>query len=532
MKVNNIKSVLCAATALVALSSCELDQYPVGTLTNDQAWETFDGAERNYNGLLVSLRSMSGGAYQYLSDLQTDLFNERVTCASYNQINEWTFTSSLFDGDAIWSANYSLILQANDLLEHLPKFMGAGTAKAQLAKGYYYRGAAYFSRAYAYTNLLTKYCDRYDEATAGTALGLPIVEAVSAEAKPARSTMAYTCKYIQDCLDSAKVNFERGMTLGYDNTSIGSSAVHQPGYDAAIALNARFAINTKQYDLAIDQAQRVIDSYPLTTASGMETMLRLDKSNEIIYEPIQTDEEQGQSWGAFIGYDIRSMKDEDGSTYYDLYGYNPSYLPTKNFMDLFSSDDVRRDLYFVCPWFGGSWDSDYKISGRGDVRDSGHGFWKFSGGNNDILKESQKGYYYAYPYNMAKPFRSAELYLIIAEASLLKSTPDEEQAQFFLTQLRSNRMTSDADVTETGNDLKQLMMDEWAREFAGEGFRFDCLKRWNVGFERKPQIFNETILSGKADELKITADNFRWTWEIPQQERQTNPNIVSNWGGR
>ncbi len=531
MKVNKIKSVLCAAAALAAFSSCELDQYPVGTLTSDQAWDTFEGAERNYNGLLVTLRGMSGGAYQYISDLQTDLFNERVTCADYNTLNEWTFTSSLFDGDAIWSGNYSLILSANDMLEHLPKFMTSSASQLQLGKCYYYRGAAYFCRAYAYTNMLTKYCGRYDEATAATAPGLPIVEAVDATAKPARATMAATCKYIQECLDSAKVNFNRGLLLGYDNTSVGSSEVHQPGYDAAVALNARFAINTKQYDLAISEAESIIDSYQLTSKSEFEDMLRVDEGSEIIYMPIQTEEEQGQSWGVFVGYDIRSMKEEDGSSYYDLYGFDPSYLPTKNFIDLFTSDDVRRDLYFVNPWFGGTWDSDYQISGRGDVRDSGHAFWKFAGGNDNILKESQKGYYYAYPYNMAKPFRSAELYLILTEANLFKAQPNEKQARYYLELLRANRM--DNYTVEGGiEELKQAMMDEWAREFAGEGFRFDCLKRWNMGFEREPQIFNEVILSGNADDLKISADNFRWTWEIPQQERQTNPNIVSNWGGK
>ena len=76
------------------------------------------------------------------------------------------------------------------------------------------------------------------------------------------------------------------------------------------------------------------------------------------------------------------------------------------------------------------------------------------------------------------------------------------------------------------------MEEEWVREFVGEGFRLDCLKRWHKGFKRmEPQPFTDAILittPGFTD-LEVSADDPKWVWEIPSQDLQANPNLTPNW---
>lgn len=527
MRKNIIKGVACALLTLGGLASCELDQLPEGSLTNDASWENYERASRHYTALLSVLRSVSGGAATYISDLQTDLFNERVGNTSYSQLHDWSFTSTQFDGDALWSYNYSVLLQANDIIAHMPAFRyeGDDLTQTQLRRNAeidYFLGAAYFTRAYAYMNLLPKYCKAYDPATAETDLGLPIVTVPSSTYKPARATMAQTLDTIQCYLDSAKYLFTEGLLGGYDNTQRGGAAIHEPGYDVTVALEARFDLYSQQYDKAIENAENIIGLYPLVSGSdALQLLWAQDEGSELIYEPLQTTEEQGQSYGIFVGYDIRA--DSETGNYY-LFGNDPSFIPSKTLLNMYDASDLRGTIYFTNPYY-----STLPISGQGDESENGTTFWKYP--TNLQLLKNPSYEWYSYIYNMGKPFRSAEAYLIAAEASLKKENRDESAAKMYLNELRQARY-SDASYSVnslSGEELDQMMEDEWAREFVGEGFRFDCLKRWHKGFTRTPQVFRNQIVKPGAAELTITPDNFRWTWEIPQQDRQTNPNIQPNW---
>ena len=77
------------------------------------------------------------------------------------------------------------------------------------------------------------------------------------------------------------------------------------------------------------------------------------------------------------------------------------------------------------------------------------------------------------------------------------------------------------------------MENEWVREYLGEGFRLDCLKRWHKGFKRmEAQNMDgfKLLLEGNGyQNLEITPDNFRFVWEIPMQDLQSNPNLKHNW---
>lgn len=498
MKKYIFKTVLCSALAMSLTTSCELDQYPESSIPVEKSWEKVSDAENFYVGLLSNLRAVSGGANYYVSECQSDLFNAVRGAASQNQVHEWSFTTSMFDGDAIWTENYGMMANANNILDNIDNV--AVETEEEQAVVNNIKGTAYFTRAYAYTNMVTRYCQNYDAATAENTLGLPIVLTVDVNAKPGRATLAAT--YAQILADIAEAE-----KLISDNTDTSS-----PNLNTVTALKARVYLNMKKYEEALAVATSLFEAYPLTDADNYPYMWVYDESSETIYQPLQTvDERTGSMATIFIAYNAATSTN------------NPYFVPTQGLMDLYERSDIRKDMFFRETTI---------TAATGDATSNGYMFSKFPG-NPNLYKsgENETNTWY----NMHKPFRVAEMYLIAAEAYLLKAQKDEANALKMLNAIRESRGASA--LQSTGNKLVQDMKDEWAREFVGEGFRLDCLKRWNDGVKRMaPQTFTENILinapTSSYTGLNITTTDplyKKMIWEIPSQDMQANSNLVGNW---
>lgn len=553
-----LKAIFCSALALPLFTSCELDQLPTDSLTDQESWKTYNDATNQYNGLLAILRSDISGSNAYLTDVMSDLFNQRLTSASYGQEHSWRFTGSQFGGDAIWANNYSVILQANFILQNIGKFENSSTlSDQQKANIYNIKATAYFARAYAYSRMVTRYCKDYEPETAANELGLPIVETVSSEAKPARASLQTTCDTIEANLNHAMTYFDKVAEYneGVKPTARIESSIYKPNADCVTALRARFYLYEHKFDQAIEEAETIRNTYSL--ASGSREMLNLwilDEGSEIIYEPLQTPDELSGSYGIFLSYNL--VTSDLSNT--EFKGMNPDFLPTKGLVDLYSDQDVRRKVYFSYPKdgyntfnLGFGTQSGYQlltfdqllgvsadISTTSGDTESGVVFTKYVG--NPTLRK--QNVWYAQNYNMTKAFRASEAYLIIAEANLRKANPDEAAARDALNELRINRYVGETDYNEsadyigdnvTGAALVKVMQDEWTREFVGEGFRLDNLKRWHLGFKRMAaqQFQNPVLVSTPGwQDLEVEANNIRFTWPIPQQETQANKNIKQNEG--
>lgn len=552
-----LKAIFCSALALPLFTSCELDQFPTDSLTDKESWKTYNDATNQYNGLLAILRSDISGSNAYLTDVMSDLFNQRMTSASYGQEHSWRFTGSQFGGDAIWANNYSVILQANFILQNIGKFENSSTlSDQQKANIYNIKATAYFARAYAYSRMITRYCKDYEPETAANELGLPIVETVSSEAKPARASLQTTCDTIEANLNHAMAYFDKVAEYneGVKPTARIESSIYKPNADCVTALRARFYLYEHKFDQAIEEAETIRNTYSL--ASGANDMLNLwilDEGSEIIYEPLQTPDELSGSYGVFLSYNI--IMDNLESSWK---GLNPDYLPTKGLVGMYSDNDVRRQVYFSFQnqkgqntfYLGYGTKSRYKLdlleypadisTANGDT-ESGVIFTKYVG-NPTLRKQNLP---FSQNYNMTKAFRASEAYLIIAEANLRKANPDEAAARKALNELRMNRYVGETDDYNydesadyigddvTGAALVKVMQDEWTREFVGEGFRLDNLKRWHLGFKRMAaQKFQNPVLVSTHgwQDLEVEANNIRFTWPIPQQETQANKNIKQNEG--
>lgn len=549
-----LKAIFCSVLAAPVLTSCELDQFPTDSLTEEAAWESYTDATNQYRGLLSVLRSDVGGSNAYVSDVQMDLFNKRLTSAVLGKMSDWTFTGSQFDGDGVWANNYGVILQANDVLAHIGKFEADATLTAkQQANIANIKATAYFARAYAYSSMLPFYCNDYEPETAATELGLPIVEEVSSEGRPARATLQETCDTIVKYMDCAKAEFAK--VEAYNTTAKVADKIQAtttaPNADALTALRARVYLYMHKFDEAIEAAQTIVENYPL--GNGLNDMLGLwimDHGNEIVYQPAQTPDEITNTYDIYLNFNIVTENLEQ-----NLKGMNPDFIPTKNLLDLYSSKDLRRSVYFShktngenSMYLGMGVASNYgvvdlyeaggmttDIANTNGSTEDGVIFTKFPG--NPLLRK--QGYWYSEIYNQTKAFRAAEAYLIIAEASLRKANRDEETARAYLNELRGTRFENYDDASSdyiqdsvTGEALDKVMQDEWTREFVGEGFRMPCLKRWHQGFKRTPQPFNTPVLvnTGNVQTLSVEPSNIRFTWPIPQQDMQANKNLKQNAG--
>ena len=494
MKNYMFKTLLCFVLALPFMASCEMTQYPEGTIPTEEAWQKMSDAENFYIGLKAALRADVGGARAYVSEVQADLFNAKVGTASLNRVHEWSFSTGQFDGDVVWAGNYSLISVANNIINNVDGIEVDNEEDQQRLNEI--KGAALFCRAFAYSCMVPRYCVNYDEATADQALGLPLVTEVDVNEKPARASLQATFDFI--LADIAAAAPLISATAGID----------EPNKDALTALSARVYLQMKKYDEAITAATSLFRDYPLTEEDVYADMWLNDEGTEIILQPFSTSDEQYTGWGAFIGYDIANN------------AHSCNFLPTQGLMNMYEPDDVRNCFF-----------EQTKVSALDKIADA-YIFFKFPG--NPVLRKPNQSDQDTWV-NMTKVFRTSEMYLIAAEASLFKATPDEDAARDYLNTLRRARGASE--LLSDGAMLVRDMKDEWVREMVGEGFRLDCLKRWGDAVVRKtPQALPDGILISNPNDsyqqLNIQPGSdlyYKMIWEIPTQDTQANKNLEKNW---
>ena len=357
-------------------------------------------ATNYYDGMQAMRGGANDGSQVYVPERQTDLVNARTGAASLTLEHDWSFTTAQFAGDSKWAASYQLISNANEIINNIDKIV-VETDEDKLYLDNI-KGAAYFARAYAYANMVVRYCKDYEPATAASELGLPLVETVDVNAKPDRATLEETYQFIMDDIASAHQYLK---TTG---------TITEPGTDALTALEARMDLYMHKYDEAAEEAQSLMAKYPLISdAATFATMWMNDAGSEIIYQPYQDiNELTGGYATVFISYNTATRS------------YTPYFLPTQGLMDMYESSDYRKSTYFT----------QVSIDANGQ-RDRGYIFYKFPG--NPALRQQNTDFN-----NMTKVFRSAELYLIAAEAELIKTNKDAGAALRYPNTLPQNRGSS------------------------------------------------------------------------------------------
>ena len=494
---NILIKTLGIAFLATSLVSCDLDIYPTNKLVSEEAFETYDDATNFANGLNTYYRTMFYGVYSETEEVQGPWFNAQADFGNrkgdVHRMDE-TLTSSSYDFEDVWEGTYYSIKQFNNFINNIDKIEGSADETTELQE---FKGRAFLYRASAYFELLRRFAKDYDASTADSDLGVPLILKIDVNEKPARNTVAECVAQITSDLDSA--------ALGLANVP-GAAASIYPTIDAVKALKAEVALYSDDYTEAASVSKELIDGgqYILNSDStSFSNEWTYDSGQECILQMTTTkSSESANTNSIYIIYDPAN----------DV--YSPDFLPTQSLLNLYGSNDLRIKYWFT------KYDN-VKI-GTSNIPLTI--FTKYPGNPNfdDASNRSYK--------HKPKVFTIGKIYLINAEANIMKATPDSASARLSLNALQSARQ---GNITEpTMENIKA----EWARETIGEGLYIECLKRWHEGFNgRLPQNI-EAITSNPASsfqEINLAADYPKLIyWPIPSYEIKVNPNLVQNsgWG--
>lgn len=486
--------LIIAAAFATLLSSCDMELYPHSAIDDETGMQTIEDA-RNYRVSLYSpLKSLVVGSRLYIEDLRADSFHAMQDFGNYfGLFYAWILQSTDQDVESVWYGDYGCIASANYAINRFPRIIESGVSEAAAEELELYIAEAHMTRALAYLDLVTKYCEAYDPDRADQQLGLPLTTEYNptsdASTYPGRSSLAETYELILSDLDAAAAI-----------TTVGAANSNYYTEDVVEALRARVCLYMQDWEGAYDSAFALTNSnkYALATADAHASLWLNDISTENIMLIFASVQDLCSAMGG--GYYINDKVSGNGNT------PDPEYIPTQTLIDLYEDDDVRKRDYFET--------REVTVVGTGTT--NLEIFWKFP--SNPSLQSGSLNYV-----NMGKPFRIAEQYLIAAEAAA--QLGDVAGGVALLNAVREARGASTQTITTAEQLLSEVKLER-RKELVGEGFRMFDLKRWGDNVVRGEAQDDAFVRSG-ADyaELYKSAGSNGYLWPIPKAEIDANPQM-------
>lgn len=330
--------------------------------------------------------------------------------------NAYLWQQDLYGGQARildWNSPYAAIFYANSVLEGLETSPDLGSAEWKRTKGW-----AYFSRAYSYYDLAQNFCEGWDEATASSALGLPLKTKAGIDELKQRSNLAQTYELILTDLQQARNLLTNDAPTEYRN---------QPCKASAFALFARIYLSMCNYPKAEAYADSCLKIYDklidYNTVSTSATSPFTFSNDETMYNSLQV-VDYGQVVTNTSGiYTIAP----------DLYA---SY----------ASNDLRKAIYF-------------RAAANGNI----------------VMKRGYSG-----SANVFTGLATDEQYLIKAECAARRTAL--QTALTYLNSLLLKRYVSNSFLPIQSTDAKAVLdyvLLERRKELIKRGLRWSDLKRLN-----------------------------------------------------
>lgn len=497
------KVLLYTLLGVGMLTSCDMNEAPYGTISDENAIESVNDAARFRNLFYSYFRSQTSGSLITNAELEADMFNG----ITINGNRGGTVANALIlpgssEVSSLWAGCYTRIANCNYFLEKANIVLERTTDANEALTLQRYIGDAHFTRAFNYWVLFDKFCQLYSADKGDTpALGIPLVTVYNPSGDrstyPGRSTMNETLKLIKEDLDIAYNNLKAFEAK--DQSAVVPMSPYLCSYTVE-ALQARIALATGDNKTAIAKANSVINSkvYTLANLDNYDDMWYNDTNNEIIFRPFASATELGGL-------------NATGTAWISIYSDRADYIPGWDALNLYYVGDVRFDSFFEVRG----------LSVEG-AKYNCYNFVKFPG--NPALKPTAS----ANIMNMPKPFRLSEQYLILAEAAYNDGQGDI--ANSALNTLRKNRIEGWTDVTFSGTGLRDEIREERAKELIGEGFRLSDLRRWGLGFKRSydyPAAWGlDNILVKAGLAIEFAPNDYRYTWPVPSDEIKVNPQMT------
>lgn len=442
-------------------ASClgDLDVKPTNIKDETVAFRNVEDVNTGVLGAYAALNGQSIKVSALMADENMQPLEN--TANAGNDMFKWVQDASTPDVLPAWQSNYQAIDRVNRILAVID---GIHVELPDVERKNRMKGELLALRAYSHLELIRHYAENYDPAS----LGVPIMT-VSQAGQPARNKVGEVYAQIRKDLDDAKALIPDSWGSTTRITKL-----------AVLAMEARTALYQKDWTTAISASQEVIDAVPLATMAQFPQIWSDAATHEVIWKlkRAPTDERFGGFFRSASGMVL----------------YAPSFKLIGQFN---SANDVR----FL------SWVSDLNPSPT-DTR------WvvtKYTGGQPAN-------------YNMAdiKLFRVSEMYLIHAEAQVMKTTPNLNAANNDLQALKSRRIENYVHSNiGTAAELLTAIEGERFRELAFEGHRYFDLRRWRKDIVR----LQEDIIAVGGTVLTLPPTRKFYYIPVPMAELQANKNI-------
>lgn len=381
--------------------------------------------------------------------------------------------------DELWNDFYKRINVCNmiiSLIDEQPESVPEDAVQKSRVKG-----EAYFLRAVYYFTLANLYCVPYNPDDAATVKGLPVKFTEYIEDKEfERETLADTYAKVLEDLEAAD-QYLKGTTR---------KSVYHADVNAVHLLQSRVYLYMQDWPNAIAKANEVLAANDKLMNIGSKTpgQTYLDRTSpELLFS---------------MGDYVVAYRFQDASW------HDPSFKISDDMINLYARNDYRGTRY---------------------IGESDGGFQyvlsKVYGQRSTVGAYQDCGSVYT--------FRTAEAYLTLAEASAYNG--DENTARRMLKTFMSTRYATQGDVTESGEDLYQLIRDERAREFILEGHRWFDLRRYTVN---KVSPWSKEIVHSfnyfadyrldRTDWYRLEKFDQGYTLPIPRSVRNFQPSLGNN----
>lgn len=470
------KIFLNAFLALILFQGCEKDlQENPRTILNPQQFLDNPGSfETSVMGIYSNLPLYVDRTHEMITDIYAapDASVEQALPVYNNQP-----TPSYYNARDAWNAPYSMIKNANFILEYLPEASISDNLKKTLV------GEASFLRAYALFNLVQLFGD----------IPMPLeVHSDYNSLKLPRTPQAEVYEQIIKDLNVAKANLNpTSAKAGRVNKFVATGILAR----VYLTMAGNPLNKTEYYKDALANALEVINSSNYQLLSDYSKVFHnLGYTKESIWEKQYV---AGRG-GNFI-HNIACTAD----------GYKPTLVPSQQFISSFEIGDNRKEWGIKINFK----DGDNKVLERPFF----HKFVDTTLIKNSVLP-AQAQVSYSIPL-----VRLAEMYLIAAEAENAINGPNN--AYEYINEIRK-RARVDKNNAAHVPDLKSLSKEqfqaavwkEWDRELYQEGLSWMIMKRTNS--------FNR-IRVQRGSTLTVPIGAYNQTWLIPIEEI-TNNNIPQN----
>ncbi|MEH6305404.1 RagB/SusD family nutrient uptake outer membrane protein [Olivibacter sp. CPCC 100613] len=490
----------------LVMGSCSLDEYNPGGATVESLFNTPEGIEAAANGMYTYNQKLYGKEQGYaLLEMGTDIWTGGANSGNsgtngvYPQPPLMNYQGLISDNvwvkTNLWQPCYAGINLANTALKYLPE-AGVEAAKAPVLEA-----ELRFMRAWYYWHLVESFGD------------IPFT------LEPTESIVTIATK---TPVDQVYEQIFTDLQFAVEHAPQTNTDYGKITKSIAEAFSARVYLTRGRYEEALTYARHVIDNYGYSLISNYADLWNMDneKNQEIIWGLNYSTNLEFND-GSNVGHSMFLMEydTQPGMSRDVANGYpNVRYMPTKFLLNLFNEQlDSRYQASFKTTWLCNETDEAKRPDGM-NVGDTAIFCSKYV-----VSPEARAGKIYKiydvndvysangvpadrFHYISLKKFedpsrasanetesardvfmiRLAEMYLIAAEAEV--QLGNQADAADYINTVRQRAALDKQNPQKMRVSASEIsldfILDERAREFAGEQLRWFDLKRTNKLLER------------------------------------------------